>query len=858
MPTIFRHIGRALNYTRHLRAMASSSAGASGTGTIGKGSSASSPHGASGGGSGTPLDTKFNRLAKEKSPYLLQHATNPVNWYPWGEEAFKAAAAENKLIFLSVGYSTCHWCHVMERESFESEKVADIMNRHFINVKVDREERPDVDKVYMTFVTSMSGSGGWPMSVWLTPDLHPVYGGTYFPPTNRYYGRPGFPTILEALAKQWATDEAKVRKSGSAIVSVLQKNVALPKPDADEDGDGSSRDGDILPPGQSAGKCLAQLSRSYEPQYGGFSEAPKFPQPSNFNFLFAYYQLNPRLDDAKKGKDMALHSLRMMARGGIHDHVAQGFARYSTDKSWHVPHFEKMLYDQAQLVHAYLDAFLVSRQQEYEDVVRDILEYVMRDLSHESGGFYSAEDADSLPSADSTEKKEGAFCVWTHKEIHTTLAGLSVQESSTSPSLAELFCHHYSVVETGNVDPYKDPHDELKNQNVLMEHGSLAETAQEFSLSETEVKRGLATAREKLYQRRQTRPRPHLDDKMLTAWNGMMLSAISCAGAVLTEPRYLERAEAAERFMAEHLTEASTGELYRAAYRGQQGEVTPGPQRIPGFCDDYAWSVRGLLTLYEVTLQQRHLARAEQLQDMQDKLFWDNTDGGYYTTRQGDASILLRMKDDHDGAEPSVNSVSAGNLLRLSRLLEQPEQEKKCKAILRLFADRLTKIPVALPELATVQLMAECPTTQVILSGDPQSATMRELVKVVHSFPSPNRVLLVASQDEKEPLYTHQPSLLNYKPQPTRRQAGAKDDDTSSSDEEEDKGKKGDGDKGSKGVDNSAKVAVGLLQSEGVLVTARAYVCHNFVCSLPMSKPEQLRKNLEKSFATASAATGSG
>ncbi|KAA0183360.1 hypothetical protein HAZT_HAZT002106, partial [Hyalella azteca] len=524
----------------------------------------------------------------------------------------------------------------MEKESFENPKVAEVMNEHFINIKVDREERPDVDKVYMTFVTSMSGSGGWPMSVWLTPDLHPVYGGTYFPPNNRYFGRPGFTTLLEALAKQWATDEEKVRRSGTAILSVLQKSATLASPVDDDRPHGT----------EVAIKCLAQLANSYEPEYGGFSESPKFPQPSNMNFLFTYYLLHPNMEDAKKGRDMALHSLNMMARGGIHDHISQGFARYSTDKSWHVPHFEKMLYDQAQLVHSYLDAFLVTGEQRYAEIVRDILDYVMRDLSHESGGFYSAEDADSLPTADSTEKKEGAFCVWRHDEVLNLLDGMKVSSDEGSDvNIAELFCHHYSVVSAGNVDPYKDPHDELKEQNVLIEHGSLQETAEEFSLSEEKTRQALEAARKKLHQHRLTRPRPHLDDKMVTAWNGMMLSAVSRAAVILAEERYAERAAAAVQFIIKHLSAPEGGKLYRAAYRGDESQVTLGPHPTEGFCDDYAWTIRGLLLLYKSTLDQQHLLRAEALQEVQDSLFWDDKDGGYFITQAGDPSILVRLKD---------------------------------------------------------------------------------------------------------------------------------------------------------------------------------------------------------------------
>ncbi|XP_042214315.1 spermatogenesis-associated protein 20-like isoform X1 [Homarus americanus] len=732
-------------------------------------------------GASSASSDEQNRLASEKSPYLLQHASNPVHWYPWGDEAFSAARRENKLIFLSVGYSTCHWCHVMERESFENPDIAKIMNANFINVKVDREERPDVDKVYMTFVTSLSGSGGWPMSVWLTPDLNPVYGGTYFPPNNRYFGQPGFPQLLVSLASQWQENEAKFKESGVKIMEVLDRTSRLPAP-------GTSS----MPGEEAVAKCFAQLSSSYEPHYGGFSESPKFPQPSNLNFLFTYHALRPHRDDAKRGLEMALHTLTKMDRGGIHDHVAQGFARYSTDERWHVPHFEKMLYDQAQLTISYLDAYVATGNTKFSDVVRDILTYVMRDLSHPSGGFYSAEDADSLPTADAKEKREGAFCVWTREEI-TQLLSEPVREGHEM-TLDKVFCHHYSVVKGGNVNPYQDPHDELKNQNVLIEHGTVEETSQEFDLSQEECEAALAKAREILYNARQKRPRPHLDDKMLTSWNGMMLGAMVRAGAVLGDNTYIQRAVKAAEFVKSYLYKDD--KLLRAAYAAPNDEVSLGSS-IEGYADDYAWIIRGFINLYEATLDTDWLELAEALQDKQNELFWDPQGNGYYMTQAGDESILLRIKEDQDGAEPSANSVSLGNLIRLSTILDHPEYRTKAEAIFCLFSDRLNKIPIALPEMTTALLLYQQSPVQIILAGKNGSNSLKEMMHVIHTEPIPDRVFMLADDNQESFMYARHPSLSRYHPKVT--------DET------------------------------------------LAYVCRNFKCLLPVNNPDQLREILKKS-----------
>ncbi len=435
-----------------------------------------------------------NRLAREKSPYLLQHAHNPVDWYPWGEEAFAKARRENKPIFLSIGYSTCHWCHVMAHESFENEETAAIMNREFVNIKVDREERPDVDRVYMTFVQATTGGGGWPMSVWLTPDLKPFVGGTYFPPVDRY-GQPGFTKVLERIAAAWKQDHEKIAEQGSKIVEALRESQnAQPEAAAKIDD-------------QLFQTAYEQLSRSFDDKEGGFGTAPKFPRPVSLNFLTRFYTRDPKSESGKHALEMDLVTLRKMAAGGMHDHLGGGFHRYSVDRYWHVPHFEKMLYDQAQLASAYVDAFQITRDPQYADVACDILDYVARDMTSKDGGFFSAEDADSLFEQGKPEHGEGAFYVWTEKQVEATLG----DDSS-------VFKFHYGVQPHGNAPEGSDPQDEFRGKNILIERHTVAETAKHFKKSEDEARQSLARSRERLVSIRNRRPRPHLDDKIIAAW----------------------------------------------------------------------------------------------------------------------------------------------------------------------------------------------------------------------------------------------------------------------------------------------------------------------------------------------------
>jgi uncharacterized protein YyaL (SSP411 family) len=607
-----------------------------------------------------------NRLAQEKSPYLLQHAHNPVDWYPWGEEAFAKARRENKPIFLSVGYSTCHWCHVMAHESFENEDVAAVMNREFVNIKVDREERPDVDRVYMTFVQATTGGGGWPMSVWLTPGLKPFVGGTYFPSEERF-GQPAFKTVLERIAAAWKENHDKIVEQGGKIVEALRESQSATTA-------AGRIDATILD------AAYRQLDRSYDPKEGGFGNAPKFPRPATLNFLTRFYARAPKGESGKHALEMTLFTLRKMAAGGMHDHIGGGFHRYSVDRYWHVPHFEKMLYDQAQLAVAYLDAFQITRDRQYESVARDILDYVGRDMTSKEGGFFSAEDADSPVAAGAdrghAETKEGAFYIWTKKEIDDALG-----------DIAEIFAFHYGVQPHGNAPEGSDPQDEFRGENILIERHTIAETAKHFGKTEGEIRKLLAQGREKLFAIRARRPRPHLDDKIIAAWNGLMISAYARGAQVLDEPRYLEIATRAAKFLRTNLHEEKSKLLYRN-YRGARSD-------IEGFADDYAFMIQGLLDLYEASFDVEWLKFAVELQETQDRLFLDEKNGGYFSTSGEDKSVFLRMKDDNDGAEPAASSVAALNLLRLVQFRDDKQRSERARKTIDAFATTLSHFPSA-------------------------------------------------------------------------------------------------------------------------------------------------------------------
>lgn len=685
---------------------------------------------------------RANRLAEEKSPYLQQHAHNPVDWFPWGPEAFEKARSENKPIFLSIGYSTCHWCHVMEHESFEDAAVAEVMNRHFIPVKVDREERPDVDRIYMLFVQATTGSGGWPMSVFLTPELKPFYGGTYFPPDNRY-GRPGFRSLLEQVARAWSTDRARIDASSIDVLNTLEQHASI-----------APRDGEIDP--GILNSAFFAFRRSFDTRLGGFGSAPKFPRPSVYNFLLRYHYETGN----EEALDMVTLTLREMAKGGMHDQLGGGFHRYSVDERWFVPHFEKMLYDQAQLAISYLEAYQITHDQDLADVARDILDYVLRDMLHPEGGFYSAEDADSaIDAGQPNVKAEGAFYVWTRSELAELL----------DPATLDRFCQRYGVEANGNVR--EDPHGEFTGKNILYEARPLDD---DFS----EARRLLLAARAK-------RVRPHLDDKILTSWNALMISAFAKGAQVLGEARYEQAAKNAAGFILKKLYDPASVTLLR---RFRAGDAA-----IAGFLDDYAYFIQALLDLYETSFETYHLELAAQLATRMRELFEDAEHGGFYSTAEGDANLILRMKDDYDAAEPSGNSIAMLVLLRLARMTGRDDFRECAERALRAFKDRITNAPTGVPQvLVAVQYSLAAPR-QVVIAGSRTEA--EALLRTVRERFLPQTTLFLIDNDEtRVTLAAFEPALRDMRP------------------------------------------------IEGA---PAAYVCENFACQLPVKEPSELTRLLE-------------
>ena len=653
-----------------------------------------------------------NRLAFELSPYLLQHADNPVDWYPWGEEAFARARAGEKPIFLSVGYSTCHWCHVMEHESFRNQEVADLLNRHFVAIKVDREERPDVDRVYMAFVQATTGAGGWPMSVWLTPDLKPFFGGTYFPPASRW-GRPGFADVLQETARLWSEQRPRLLQSADTLLARLR----AAQPAADGGAAPALAGADTLAQG------VEQFQQAFDAEHGGFGGAPKFPRPAELLFLLREHART----GGRRPLTMAVETLRAMADGGLCDHVGGGFHRYSVDARWRIPHFEKMLYDQAQLALACLEAGQATGERRFLDVAGETLAYVLRDLTGPEGAFYSAEDADSIEPGRAADgeaaRAEGAFYLWTQRELEDLLR--------EDASVALL---RYGVEAGGNA--VQDPHGELRGRNQLYAARSVAEVARLAGQPAGQVEAALGRARERLRECRARRPRPRLDDKVLAAWNGLMIAALARAayvlegapaaggGAAFARAETLrENAARAARFVQEALWNAETRVLRR---RFREGHAS-----IAGYGEDYACVIWGLLELFQVDGDVGWLRWALDLQMRQDELFWDADSGGWFSTTDDDPSVLLRMKEDYDGAEPSVGSVSAMNLLTLARLTGDDGLRGRLDRALARFGPRLGQAARALPLLAAALSARHAPAAQIVIVGersDPATVALRRRV----------------------------------------------------------------------------------------------------------------------------------
>jgi uncharacterized protein YyaL (SSP411 family) len=622
-----------------------------------------------------------NRLAGEQSPYLLQHADNPVNWFPWGDDAFQKARTENKPIFLSIGYSTCHWCHVMAHESFENDAVASVLNEWFVPIKVDREERPDVDRVYMTFVQATTGSGGWPMSVWLTPDLKPFYGGTYFPPSSRW-GRPGFVDILGEIARVWGAEPMKLQQSAEALTSQLR---------------GIERASPVggVPPAATLERIAMQFRDRFDQVHGGFGGAPKFPRPCELLFLLREHARTGN-DDART---MALVTLRAMANGGMRDHVGGGFHRYSVDEAWRVPHFEKMLYDQAQLVVAFIEASQASGDRFFADVAEDTLQYVMREMTDEAGGFYSAEDADSVPPEHAGEPgahaSEGAFYLWAAGEVDKLLG----------PDAATIR-RRFGIEQNGNAPV--DPQQEFVGKNLLYVARSVENIARETGKAEGEVEAAIARGRLRMFEARVGRPRPHLDDKVLTAWNGLMIAGFARAARVVADgAAYLSAARRAATFIYDRMWNRATTTLLRRYRRGHAS--------IEAYAEDYAYLIYGVLELFQADPDVRWLEWAQTLQRRQDELFWDDVDGGWFSTTGRDATVLLRMKEDYDGAEPTASAVSVFNLLTLSHLVDEPRWTERIEKTFRYFGSRIEQMGQAVPMMAAALGAQKAGIRQVVI-----------------------------------------------------------------------------------------------------------------------------------------------
>jgi len=629
-----------------------------------------------------------NRLHNEKSPYLLQHAHNPVDWYPWGEEAFAKARREDKPIFLSIGYSTCHWCHVMERESFEDEEIAALLNETFVNVKVDREERPDIDAVYMKVCQMLTQSGGWPLTIMMTPDKQPFFAATYIPKKQRYHMM-GLEEIIPQVQDLWLHKRGEVMTAASEITRALQQRQKAKKTDVGED---------VLH------RAYQSLSSGYDRVYGGFEKAPKFPSPHNFFFLLRHWKKTGERDALQ----MVEHTIHAMRRGGIYDHIGFGFHRYSTDEKWIVPHFEKMLYDQAMMTMAVIELFQATGKKEYETIARETFDYVLRDMTDEKGGFYCAEDADS-------EGVEGKFYLWTEEEIRKVL----------SKDEADLFLTLYRHLNDSSVNGMREIPDghfiaHLATINLGgPEHGEL--------LSRTE------NIRQKLFEVRKKRVHPHKDDKILSDWNGLMIAALARGAQVFDEPAYLQAAVRAAEFITEYL---QNGEG-RLLHRFREGQAA-----IDGNADDYAFMIWALLELYEAAFDTRYLLKALEYQSHLTAYFRDEKDGGFYFSPIDAEQLLTRPKELYDGAIPSGNSVAFLNALRLSRITGDIEMDERAHEIYRAFGEQVEAAPTMFTHFLCGLDYAIGPSNEVVITGTPEHPETKAMIEILRKSFVPNKVVV--------------------------------------------------------------------------------------------------------------------
>jgi len=654
--------------------------------------------------SARPGHGKPNRLISEKSPYLLQHAYNPVEWFPWGEEAFTKARQEDKPIFLSIGYSTCHWCHVMEKESFEDEETARLINDTFVSIKVDREERPDIDHIYMVVCQMMTGGGGWPLNVIMTADRKPFFAGTYFPKETRP-GRIGMIDLSHRIKELWTNKREDVLQSAGKVMAALRQ--------VPDESPGEVLGTDVLD------AAYRQLAQRFDVRHGGFSQAPKFPTPHNMLFLLRYWK---RTGD-RRALEMVEQTLDSMRLGGIYDQVGFGFHRYSTDDRWLVPHFEKMLYDQAMLAMTYTEAYQATGKPSYAKTAQEIFTYVLRDMTSEQGGFFSAEDADS-------EGEEGKFYVWKLEEIQRAL----------DDRQRDLAIAAFGLQQAGNFK--EEATGRLTGNNILYLRRPAEKLAADFNLSDAGLESLLEQTRQELFESREKRIHPHKDDKILTDWNGLMIAALSQGYQVFHKPEYLDAAKRAADFILGTLRTSDGLTLHR--YRdGEAG--------MPAHVDDYAFLVWGLLDLYEAGFEVRYLKSAQNLtQELLDR-FWDASAGGFFFTADDGEQLILRKKEIYDGATPSGNSVAMLNLLRLARITGDPELEHRAHLIGRTFSGNVRQFPSGYTQLLAALEFAQGPSHEVVIVGQSAGADTERMLRQLNRPFLPNKVVLLRPADEASP-----------------------------------------------------------------------------------------------------------
>ncbi|EFK08668.1 conserved hypothetical protein [delta proteobacterium NaphS2] len=688
---------------------------------------------------------RYNALIHEKSPYLLQHAENPVDWYPWGKGAFLKAKNEDKPVFLSVGYATCHWCHVMAHESFEDPETARILNDHYVSIKVDREERPDLDKIYMSVCQALTGRGGWPLSVFLTPERIPFFAGTYFPKIG-HQGLIGFPELLLKLGKLWKEDRERLLTAGDEITEHLRNSELGGSVE-------KSLDMEVL------NKAGVQLSRSFDPRWGGFGGAPKFPSPHQLTFLLRRHVRSKNARDL----EMVEKTLQSMRRGGLFDHIGYGFHRYSVDEKWFAPHFEKMLYDQALLAMAYTEAYQVTGKSFYARVAREIFTYVLRDMTSPEGGFYSAEDADS-------EGVEGLFYLWTPKEVQEILGTES----------ADLFCDYFDIRERGNFE---------EGRSIPHMREPLSTFAEGRNMGVKRLVSLLRQGREKLFSARQKRIHPLKDDKILTSWNGLMITALFKGYRALGDAAYVTAAQNSLQFILNTLRKED-GCLIR---RYREGETAHA-----GYLDDYAFLVWALIEGYESTFNPNHLKTAMVLTHTMLDLFWDSENGGFFFTGRENETLIARSRDAQDGAIPSGNSVAALTLLQLGRLTGDTSFEEKANALMQAFSGQMDAYPSAHTQMLQALDFVIGPTQEVVIAGTRHDRNTDVMLKVIQQNFLPRQVaLLVSSNEERE------------------RVAGL------------------------------APYVKEMVPVEG---KATAYICRRHACQAPVTDPEAMEKALNESL----------